>query len=161
MRADLLGITAPDYELIREVSEKFNQFNHPEPDRMLRIDAGISELNNLLEPLIRKRQGKPCGDLLSDLAVGVESGVINMAAAVANAALILVAGHETTINLICNGVLAFARHPEQWDRLRNGSGDISLLEQYARQVDWPISVIRVNGHHPAKCLSSSTEVALQ
>lgn len=137
--ADLLGITAPDYELIREVSEKFNQFNHPEPDRMLRIDAGISELNNLLEPLIRKRQGKPRGDLLSDLAVGVESGVINMAAAVANAALILVAGHETTINLICNGVLAFARHPEQWDRLRNGSGDIGrLATEECLRYDGPV-----------------------
>jgi len=137
--ADLLGISEPDYELIREVGEKFNQINHPEPDRMLRIDAGIAELNDLLEPLIQERQEKPCGDVLSDLAFGVESGKINMASAVANAALILVAGHETTINLICNGVLAFAKHPEQWERLRSDSDSAGrLATEECLRYDGPV-----------------------
>ena len=137
--ANILGISEPDYELIREVGEKFNQINHPEPDRMLRIDTGISELNNLLEPLIHARQKKPCGDVLSDFAIGVESGIINMESAVANAALILVAGHETTINLVCNGVLAFARHPEQWERLRRGSGTTGrLATEECLRYDGPV-----------------------
>ena len=137
--ADLLGISEPDYELIREVGEKFNQINHPEPDRMLRIDAGIAELNDLLEPLNQERQEKPCGDVLSDLAFGVESGKINMASAVANAALILVAGHETTINLICNGVLAFAKHPEQWERLRSDSDSAGrLATEECLRYDGPV-----------------------
>ncbi len=39
-----------------------------------------------------------------------------------NTSLLLLAGHETTINLLCNGTLAFMRHPEQWALFKTGPG---------------------------------------
>ena len=49
-----------------------------------------------------------------------------------NAALLLVAGHETTVNLITNGTLTLLRHPEVLDRLRRGDADLA-----ARVVEGP------------------------
>jgi pimeloyl-[acyl-carrier protein] synthase len=51
------------------------------------------------------------------LAGGEQAGVFNRHQVLVNAALLLFAGHETTMNLICNGVLAFLKHPDQWARL--------------------------------------------
>ena len=56
--------------------------------------------------------------VLSVLASGEKRGVYRREEVVANAVLLLLAGHETTINLICNGTLAFIRHPDQWALLQ-------------------------------------------
>ena len=39
-----------------------------------------------------------------------------------NTSLLLLAGHETTINLLCNGTLAFLHHPDQWALFKQDPG---------------------------------------
>jgi len=43
-----------------------------------------------------------------------------------NIAFFVVAGHETSINLICNGLLAFMRNPSQWELLRTAPSDLAV-----------------------------------
>ena len=54
------------------------------------------------------------------MASGEKTGVLTRDEVVKDAILLLLAGHETTINLICNGTLAFIQHPDQWELLKRG-----------------------------------------
>ena len=80
---------------------------------------GIKGLIGYVEPLMEERVDSPKDDLMSILAGGVKTGAYTSEEALANSLLLLMAGHETTINLICNGSLSFMRHPDQWELLRS------------------------------------------
>ena len=60
-----------------------------------------------LSPLIEERIANPQDDIISVLANAEKRGVLTRDEVLSNIELILLAGHETTINLICNGTLAF------------------------------------------------------
>ena len=94
-----------------------------------------------LTALVESKRAAPTQDLLSDLVhVSDEGDQLSHEELVAMAFLLLVAGHETTVNLIGNSVLALLRHPEQLARLR---ADPSLLpgavEEFLR-FDGPINL---------------------
>src|SRR3954470_6636155 len=72
-----------------------------------------------LTGLIAQKRAEPAEDLLSDLVHASDDGdSLSEPELVSMAFLLLVAGHETTVNLIANGVLALLREPEQLARLR-------------------------------------------
>ncbi|HEX6086664.1 MAG TPA: cytochrome P450 [Thermoanaerobaculia bacterium] len=82
------------------------------------IPAGISFIL-FLRRLIRSRRTAPGDDLLSRLIEVQEEGDrLSADELLAMSFLLLVAGHETTVNLIGNGILALLRHPEEMERLR-------------------------------------------
>ncbi len=84
----------------------------------VRASAAAEELTGYLEALLAQRRAAPQADLLSALAAAEESGDrLSKEELFATCALLLIAGHETTINLIGNGALALLRNPEQWHRL--------------------------------------------
>jgi cytochrome P450 len=78
----------------------------------------VKGLVEYVSPLVEERLVNPKDDLLSVLASGEKRGAYTRQEVLANAVLLLFAGHETTINLICNGTLAFLRHSEQWQVLQ-------------------------------------------
>ncbi|MFC4031032.1 cytochrome P450 [Streptomyces polygonati] len=87
--------------------------------------AAAAEIGAYLTCLIGdKRRHGPQGDLLSDLirARDEEGDQLSGEELVGMAFLLLVAGHETTVNLIANGVLALLRHPDQLAALRADPG---------------------------------------
>ncbi len=67
-----------------------------------------------VSPLVDERMANPGDDFISVLASGEKKGVFSRHEVLVNTSLLLLAGHETTINLICNGALAFIHHPDQW-----------------------------------------------
>ncbi|PRX48539.1 cytochrome P450 [Prauserella shujinwangii] len=92
-----------------------------------------------LTELVARKRAEPTDDLLSALVHATDEGdALSEPELVSMAFLLLVAGHETTVNLIGNGVLALLRHPDQLAALR---ADPSLLpnavEEFLR-YDSPI-----------------------
>jgi cytochrome P450 len=69
--------------------------------------------------LVARKRAEPTADLLSELiAAGVDGAGLTEAEIIGLSLLLLVAGMETSINLIGNGMLALLRNPDQWELLR-------------------------------------------
>jgi len=92
---------------------------HDEASRH-RTVAAFDAISGYMRALIREKRRRPTADLLSALAVPSPSGKPAMGDfdLISTAILLLVAGHETTVNLITNGMLTLLRHPRELERLR-------------------------------------------
>jgi cytochrome P450 len=90
-------------------------------ERRRRRAKATADLGQYFAELIDARHGQPGDDLISGLLSGDGPGApMPREEVLSNAALLLVAGHETTVNLITNGMLTLLRHPEVLARLRRG-----------------------------------------
>ena len=120
--AQMMGIPVEDRRFMRSMAEKLLFIDRGETDRMRPLTEGIKEMMEYLSPLVAEKVAQPVdeNDLLSVLASGEKTGALTRDEVVSNSVLLLVAGHETTINLICNGALAFSQHPDQWESLNRG-----------------------------------------
>lgn len=114
--AELLGVSAADRERFREwsgavVSPAFT------PAGMERADALLGAFVEYLLALFAERREAPGEDLVSAL-VAVEDGgdMLSEEELCSMVALLIVAGHETTVSLIGNATLALLTHPEQRPR---------------------------------------------
>ncbi|MFD9970708.1 cytochrome P450 [Streptomyces sp. NPDC059017] len=93
-----------------------------------------TELGMYLAGLIEERRKNPQQDMLSELATlkGPDGSMTTMEL-LSTAALLLVAGHETTVNLITNGMLTLLRNPDVLDRLREDPGlSVPIVEELLR-----------------------------
>ena len=116
--AGLMDIPASDRGFVKELCGQLCGFDGSEPDRVRRFAEGVRAVTDYLAPIVAERVREPGDDLLSVICQGEIMGAYTRDEVLANALLLLVAGHETTNDLIANGVLAFANHPDQFDRLR-------------------------------------------
>jgi cytochrome P450 PksS len=89
------------------------------PLKMLGQFANAYKLQRFFRKLIQMRREQPSDDLLTALVQAEEQGDrLSEEELVSMIFLILLAGHETTVNLIGNGVLALLQHPDQLQKLR-------------------------------------------
>ncbi|MEV6217820.1 cytochrome P450 [Nocardia sp. NPDC051833] len=97
-----------------------------------------------LANLVRAKQSEPADDLLSQLVLADDDGDrLTDRELVSMAFLLLVAGHETTVNLIGNGVNALLRRPEQWRALcADPAGVPAAIEEFLR-FDGPVDMATV------------------
>ncbi|MYC30109.1 MAG: cytochrome P450 [Chloroflexi bacterium] len=117
--AEMMGVPKQDRPYIREVAEKLLYVGRGEPWRMQNFSEGIREMIEYVTPLVEKRIVDPEDDFISVLAQGEREGVFSRDQVISNSSLLLLAGHETTINLLCNGILSFIHNPDQYDLLRS------------------------------------------
>ncbi len=141
--AQMLGMPNQDRQFIRELAEKLLFIGRSEVDRMKPLTEGIQELQGYLGPTVGERIANPGEDLLSVLASGETKGVYSRDEVVANAILLLLAGHETTINLICNGTRAFIDHPDQWNLFKQDpKGLMKSATEECLRYDSPVKSIQ-------------------
>jgi Cytochrome P450 len=77
------------------------------------------------------------------LVSGEKQGVYTRDEVMSNAILLLVAGHETTLNLLCNGTLAFIQHPDQWQQLKQDpAGRAVHATEECLRYDAPVKSLR-------------------
>jgi cytochrome P450 len=110
---------------------------------VIAANDATDELIEYLDELIAKRRVDPHDDMLSALIAAEESGqTLSRDELIATFLLLLIAGHETTANLIGNGMLALLRHPEQLARLRaEPELDRPAVEELMR-FDGPIQMVQ-------------------
>ena len=121
---ELLGIPQSDGAMFQGWSRTLAESLDPdrrarEEDRVKRV-ADYEALASYLSALIKEKRKRPAGDVLSGLAACKDKKLGRMGKydLIATAVLLLVAGHETTVNLIANGMLTLLRHREWLERLR-------------------------------------------
>jgi len=124
---EMLGVPAEDHEQFRVWSGALAR--GLDPDFLLPPDAVQQRLNGILSfvqyfaRLIEERRAHPGDDLLSRLIQAEEQGdVLTQGELLSTCILLLVAGHETSVNLIAGGALALMDHPDQLARFRHDPG---------------------------------------
>ncbi|MFD4539314.1 cytochrome P450 [Streptomyces bauhiniae] len=121
----LLGVPREDEPRFRSWVDPIVASLDPEtrqggdPEFVKTAQEARTQLGMYLAGLMEERTKDPRDDMLSDLAAGKgPDGAMTMMEVLSTAVLLLIAGHETTVNLIANGMLTLLRHPEYLRRLR-------------------------------------------
>ncbi|WP_460072426.1 cytochrome P450 [Streptomyces sp. YKOK-I1] len=120
----LLGIPREDEARFHAWADAIAASLDPDPDadpaeRGKGAHDARMQLGMYLAGLIEERRRNPGDDMLSALATAQgEDGSMTTMELLSTAALLLIAGHETTVNLVTNGMLTLLRHPEVLQRLR-------------------------------------------
>jgi cytochrome P450 len=121
---ELLGVPREDEPRFQALSDAAVKAVDPTTggfaERQRRRVEATANLGQYFTELLDARHGQPGDDLLSGLISGGDEAPMPRGEVLSNAALLLVAGHETTVNLITNGMLTLLRHPGMLERLRRG-----------------------------------------
>ncbi|MFS4097818.1 cytochrome P450 [Streptomyces sp. AF1A] len=136
----LLGVPREDEPRFRGWVDQLVASLDPESRRSADADFQKSlrearmQLGMYLAGLVEQRTRRPQDDLLSDLANSRgPAGSMSMMEVLSTAVLLLIAGHETTVNLITNGMLTLLRHPDILQRLRADPGlSVRIVEELLR-----------------------------
>ncbi|MGJ6121139.1 cytochrome P450 [Mycolicibacterium sp. Y3] len=113
-------------------------------DERLRADEWMRDY---LGHLVAKRRAEPREDMISALIAAEEDGdQLTVDEIVATCDLLLIAGHETTVNLIANAVLAMMRDPAQWAALAGDPERANVVIEETLRYDPPVQlVMRIAG----------------
>ncbi|AWS47160.1 cytochrome P450 [Streptosporangium sp. 'caverna'] len=135
----LLGVPRQDEPRFHAWAEAIVAALDPNPaegpaERQRTSDQARSELGLYLAELIEEHRRTPGEDLLSALALDHgPDGQMTSVELIATGVLLLIAGHETTVNLITNGMLTLLRYPDVLKRLREDPGlAVPLVEELLR-----------------------------
>jgi cytochrome P450 len=141
--AQMMGVPPEERGHVRHLAEKLLYIGRGEADRMKPLTEGMRGMIEYVNPMVEKRIVDPGDDFISVLARGEKQGVFTREQVLVNTSLLLLAGHETTINLLCNGTLALLNHPEQWDLLKQDpAGRAKAATEECLRYDSPVKSIQ-------------------
>ena len=120
--AILLGAPTEDIEPIKGWSDRLAAYlggSVDGRDNFTEARAGVASLVDYFRSLLRERRGSPRDDLMGLMLRAEHEGeTLSEEEVVSNCVLLLFAGHETTTNLLGNGLFHLLRHPDQRELLR-------------------------------------------
>lgn len=139
--AELLGVPAEDWRRFYEWSDHAIAAGTQQTDENM---AALAEMAEFFLGVIAEKQQHPGDDLVSVLAtVEVDGERLNDGELMMFCGQLLVAGNETTRNLVSGGLVALAEHPDQWARLRADRTLVpSAIEELLRWTTPVISFFR-------------------
>jgi cytochrome P450 len=120
--AEMLGVPKQDHAMFKEWSNDLIPILEPgaKAPKIMRAAVARKKLIKYILPLIEARRESPRDDLISAFTQAEEAGKhLTEPEMLSNIILILVAGHETTVNLISNSVLGLLTHPDQLQLLKD------------------------------------------
>ena len=142
--AGLMGAPEDDLEAIKAWSDRLASYLGgavDARDNFTEASAGVAALVRYFDALLRERERRPSDDLMTLMLRAEHQGDrLTHDEVVANCVLLLFAGHETTTNLLGNGLFHLLRHPAQAALLR---ADPSLLHHAVEEL------LRYDGPVPA------------
>ena len=141
--AELLGVPDDMRAQFRSWSKAIAGFiggtTGPEDEMLRDAQRAVVEMSEYFLALAAERRKDPRDDLISALALAEEAGDrLSGRELVANSILLLVAGHETTTNLIGNGMLALLQHPDELRRLRDDPALLTSGVEELLRYDSPV-----------------------
>src|SRR5262249_13401638 len=142
--SEMLGVPDGDRDEIRQwsadVARSLDAIGLPGTEELaMRGRAARSALGEYFRSLIPERRRRPRADLLSQLIAVEEQGdKLSEGELLATCVLLYIAGHETTVNLIGNGLLALLRHPRELARLYAEPGLIPSAVEELLRYDGPV-----------------------
>ena len=153
--AEMLGVPESDRERFHRWSDAILTLNAMELLGMLRAAPFVVKFRAYIRKMVRLRRQQPQDDLIGALVQAEEAGDhLSEDELVAMIFLLLIAGHETTVNLIGNGMLALLENPAEMEKLRAQPALMaSAVEELARYESplelgtarWARTDIKMNG----------------
>jgi cytochrome P450 len=147
--ARILGVPDEDIRLFKSWSDDLAAFvgsAQTTPDKYERAERGAAEMDAYFRAIVRKRRAMTHqADVIGALVAAEEAGrTLSEDELVATAVFVLFAGHETTANLIGNGMIALIEQPEAMASLRTHPELIETAVEELLRIDSPAaSVTRV------------------
>lgn len=141
--SELVGFPPEDYEQLKKWSDDFAAALtiNPTPEQQDRSNQSREEMRGYFENVVANLLGNPKENLICTLLEANADGkLLAPMELFANCVLLMAAGHETTTNLIGNGLLALLRNPDQLQLLRENpdliSSAVDELLRYDSPVQW-------------------------
>jgi cytochrome P450 len=140
--ADLLGVPREDRKTFRQWSDHLVQDNPDDPTAAgMAMEAGASLLAYFAD-LIAERRRSPRDDLLTALITAeIEGEHLGEDELFGMCVLLLVAGNETTTNLVSNSAVLFARHPDQWRAIVDDPSLLPGAIEESLRCDSPVQAL--------------------
>ena len=139
---ELLGVPREDEKRFHVWADTLTHGLDPALAKDPGITQAFDEISHYMSQLIAQRRANPKDDLVSGLALGTDpAGRMDDETLASTMILLLLAGHETTVNLISNSMLTLLRHPQEFQKLRDHPERVPLVVEEVLRYDPPVQFV--------------------
>ena len=138
---DLIGVNAQDRDSIKALSDAVVTMYEPAANdaQQAHANRAAGDFATYLRDVIAHRRHHPADDLMTALLdARIDGEHLSDEQIISTAMVLLMAGHEATVNATANGIAAFIAHPNEWQRLRRGECSVASACEEILRYDPPL-----------------------